>query len=315
MDLFVAVTDGTWHEQLSSMSGLDEANFWKPRDQEEFKALRPGGVLLFKLKAPLNAIVGGGVFAHWSLLPVSLAWDAFEERNGARSFAELRSRIERINRWVPRPQEDYKIGCIILEQPFFFDRADWIPQPADWHPNIVQGKGYDTSNVVGRRLYADVQQRLARGRVGAIGAAATSASMVSEPAARFGAPTLVTPRLGQGSFRVIVTDAFERRCAVTKERTLPVLEAAHIRPYGKGGEHRVDNGLLLRRDLHALFDRGYVTVTPEYKFEVSRRLKEDFENGRDYYALHGRELWLPMAAGERPSAEYLSWHNEEKWLG
>ncbi len=102
---------------------------------------------------------------------------------------------------------------------------------------------------------------------------------------------------------------------MTKERTLPVLEAAHIRPYSDGGEHRVDNGLLLRSDLHTLFDRGYVTVTPYYCFEVSRKIKQHFENGRDYYALDGRELWLPMAVGERPAKEYLEWHRGERWLG
>jgi putative restriction endonuclease len=40
----------------------------------------------------------------------------------------------------------------------------------------------------------------------------------------------VQPRLGQGAFRLLVTDAYQRRCAVTGERTLPVLDAAHIRP-------------------------------------------------------------------------------------
>ena len=104
-----------------------------------------------------------------------------------------------------------------------------------------------------------------------------------------------------------------------------MLEAAHIRPYGEGGEHRVDNGLLLRRDLHTLFDRGYVTVAPEgggvaavggrYRFEVSRRLKDDWENGREYYALHGRELWVPGREPHRPSRQLLQWHNEERFLG
>jgi hypothetical protein len=45
------------------------------------------------------------------------------------------------------------------------------------------------------------------------------------------------------------------------------------------------NGLLLRTDIHRLFDRGY--VTPDFKVEVSGRLREQFENGRTYYALDG----------------------------
>ena len=94
---------------------------------------------------------------------------------------------------------------------------------------------------------------------------------------RYGAPALVRPRLGQGAFRVLVTDTYHRRCAVTGERVLPALEAAHIRPYGEGGVDEVTNGLLLRRDIHGLFDRGYVTVTPAGLFEVSRRIREEFE--------------------------------------
>ena len=92
---------------------------------------------------------------------------------------------------------------------------------------------------------------------------------------------------------MLVTDIYRRRCAVTQERTLPALEAAHIRPYGDGGEHEARNGLLLRRDIHSLFDAGYVTVTPDLRFEVSRRIREEFENGKHYYALHGQQIEPP----------------------
>lgn len=78
--------------------------------------------------------------------------------------------------------------------------------------------------------------------------------LVAEP--RYGTPVTILPRLGQGTFRIVVTDAYERQCAVTGERTLPVLEAAHVRPYGRSGPHDPRNGLLLRSDLHTLFDRG-----------------------------------------------------------
>jgi predicted restriction endonuclease len=67
---------------------------------------------------------------------------------------------------------------------------------------------------------------------------------------------------------VAVTDAYGRSCAVTREHSLPVLEAAHIRPCAQAGAHDVRNGLLLRSDLHRLFDIGYVTVTPDLRLEV-----------------------------------------------
>jgi predicted restriction endonuclease len=106
------------------------------------------------------------------------------------------------------------------------------------------------------------------------------------------------------------TDAYRRRCAVTAERTLPVLDAAHTKPYAVSGEHRLENGLLLRKDLHALFDVGYVTVTAGLELRVSRRIREEFENGRDYYALDRREVRLPMPPNPPPSREYLEWHGD-----
>jgi putative restriction endonuclease len=86
-----------------------------------------------------------------------------------------------------------------------------------------------------------------------------------------------------------VRDAYHGACAVTREHSLPALEAAHIQPYVKGGEHRVDNGLLLRSDLQRLYDRGYVTVTPDFVFRVGDSLRDDFKNGRSYYGLAGEQ--------------------------
>jgi putative restriction endonuclease len=94
-----------------------------------------------------------------------------------------------------------------------------------------------------------------------------------------------------------------------------VLEAAHIKPYSLEGPHQVDNGVLLRRDLHTLFDRGYVTVTPGRELEVSRRIKEDWENGREYYQLHGRTIRVPARSEWQPSSEFLQWHNEHVYRG
>ena len=139
--------------------------------------------------------------------------------------------------------------------------------------------------------------------------------MVREEPVRYGEPILTLPRLGQGSFRVLVTDAYERRCAITNERTLPALDAAHIKPYSESGQHIVKNGILMRRDLHALFDKGYVTITPSMQVEVSRRIKEEFENGRDYYRLQGSRIQLPANPANYPSREYLDWHNSNIYRG
>jgi putative restriction endonuclease len=116
-------------------------------------------------------------------------------------------------------------------------------------------------------------------------------------------------REGQGAFRVRVLDAYDRRCAVTGERSLPVLDAAHIQPYLGPDSNHVQNGLSLRADIHRLYDQGYVTVTPQLRFEVSRRLREDYENGQVYYDLAGMQLRVtPKRRADRPSTAALEWH-------
>jgi putative restriction endonuclease len=282
INLVIAVTDGEWFDMLRQQPNLDEVNFWAP-SAANFRALQPGELFLFKLHAPRNVIVGGGIFAYANALPCSLAWEAFREANGARSLPEMRARIARYRHADPSDRSDFEIGCRILTQPFFFDEADWIAIPPSWSPNIVSFKTYTTGDAEGLALWDAVNDRLNRPKF----------SGMAETQARFGELQLIRPRLGQGAFRLLVTDTYNRRCAITQERTLPALEAAHIRPYSDGGEHEARNGLLLRRDIHSLFDAGYVTVTPDLHFEVSRRIKEEFENGRHYYELHGKPIRPP----------------------
>jgi putative restriction endonuclease len=297
--LVVAVTDREWFDHLRSMSNLPEVNFWAP-GASPFKALGPGELFLFKLHAPHNYIVGGGVFAWATTLPCSLAWASFGDANGARSFAEMRQRVARYRRANPADRSDFPVGCRILTQPFFLPESQWIPVPASWARNIVSFKTYATDEQDGRSLWNAVQNAMSAGLPRGL----------VEHAARYGEPILVKPRLGQGTFRVKVTDVYNRRCAITRERTLPALEAAHIRPYAEGGEHEASNGLLLRRDIHSLFDQGYVTVTPDLQFHVSRRIKEEFENGRDYYRLDGSPIIPPDRSEWRPDLSALRWHNE-----
>ena len=90
-----------------------------------------------------------------------------------------------------------------------------------------------------------------------------------------------------------------------------MLEAAHIKPYSAEGPHLVSNGLLLRSDLHRLFDQGYVTVTPNHRIKVSERLRIDYQNGRTYYPFDGKEVALPPVADQWPSPDFLLWHNRQ----
>ncbi len=258
---------------------------------------------MFKLHSPQDFIVGGGFFRHFTALPLSLAWEAFGPKNGAPDFATMRKRIARYRKLPEATNEDFTIGCILLSNPFFFPEEAWIPIPPSWAKNIVQGKTYPFTGEEGQALWEAVQERIEL-------TGAMAEAEVAEGAPMLGDPALFRPRLGQGTFRVLITDNFDRRCAATGEKALPVLEAAHIRSVAEGGQHRVDNGLLLRSDLHRLYDRGYLTVDPSYRIHVSSRLRSDFGNGEIYYPLENQEIRLPRSMDLQPNCEFLEWHSD-----
>ena len=302
----IAVTDSGWYGFLADRPEIREVNFWRPSARRGFRA-PDFSPFLFKLKSPANAICGFGYYVAYSQLPPWLAWETFGFGNGTPSFGEMQARLAEIRRRIryqPDGRGDY-IGCTLIVQPVFFPRAAWIPQPEDWRPRTVTDTKYDLSVGEGRRVW---EACLATAR--SLGADDPLRSVSLDEAARFGSPQVIRPRLGQNTFRIAVLDAYGRSCAVTTEHSLPALEASHIQPYAQGGSHEVGNGLLLRADIHRLFDKGYVTVTPDHRLVVSPRLREEFSNGKSYYPLEGTQIRVPKNAKHAPSAELLRWHND-----
>lgn len=267
MKLYVGITDYDWFKLHASKDFVEEVNFWRPSSRLGFQVLQWGEPFLFKLHSPRNFIVGGGFFTKFLRLPMSLAWETFGEANGATSLEEVRHRIARYRKEPIGANEDPSIGCILLEEPFFFEENDWIPSPPDFKLPTQMGKSYDMESGTGLMLWREVTARLALARP--LERAPGPAIIAAQESARYGKPFLAKPRLGQGSFRVLVTDAYRYRCAITSERTLPVLEAAHINPYAAGGKHQLSNGLLLRSDIHTLFDRFYLTIEPTKRLFLS----------------------------------------------
>jgi putative restriction endonuclease len=292
------VTDRQWFESLRT-SGLDEVNFWQPSPTGLNAAV--GTPWIFKLHYPWNAIVGFGYFTYYTRMPIAIAWETFGTGNGVSSLAEMVARVKAYRKDVASDAQD--VGCIVLSDPTFLAEPDWIAAPDDWAPNIVKGKYYGLSDGVGAKLWR---------QLAAHATLPSTANAMIKPNA-LGKPVLIVPRLGQGAFRLQVTDAYSRRCAVTGERTLPALEAAHIKPFSEVKSHDVKNGLLLRSDLHRLFDSGYVSVRPDLRVSVSRAIRDDFENGRDYYALENQEIRLPNDVKKHPDREFLEWHYDTRF--
>jgi putative restriction endonuclease len=296
---WVAATDYTWYQRLRE-DGLErgEVNFWRPSELAPKKNMPVGMPFFFKLKVPHNAICGFGYFYRFSALPDWLAWDSFGRRNGVASLDELRQRLGRLRAGANIPKKPV-IGCCLIAEAEVWPEQRWIRQPNNWGATTVVGATYDLREGEGLRIWNEATEPPAR--------RPRLPSYAEESPPRYGAPTLVRPRLGQGIFRVLVLEAYDRACAVTGEHSLPVLDTAHIRPFAEGGEHHVDNGLSLRVDLHRLFDRGYVTFDEQRRLVVSRRLREDFENGKTYYAMQGTALRESMEA--RPE-QALTWHRD-----
>jgi len=313
MEYYIGLTDHDWFSFLREKEP-DDVNFWKPSGQP-FSAIQPGAPFLFKLKSPINKIGGVGFFSTYKPLPLSIAWDAFAERNGCGSFGEFKTKIELYRKKNKMPQEGLPIvGCLILTDPIFFSEDELFDQPEDWSGPIVTGKKYSTESSIGAYIWDQVQARLEVRKFYARESLVSANNAFVNQDERY-RETLSRVRIGQGAFRIMVTSAYENACAITGDHTLPVLEAAHIKPFALSGPHLVSNGLLLRSDLHKLFDAGYLTITTDYHVEVSPLIREEYHNGKEYYSMHGRKLIvMPQPQCDRPNIELLRWHNENTFM-
>ncbi len=299
----MGVTDEEWFRFLAARPSLDEVNFWRPSGHGAFKALTPGEPFFFKTHHPHNKVVGGGFFSGFVRLRVSEAWEFYGQTNGAVDLEQMRRRIGHYRRQAIHPGEDPTIGCVLVRDTRFFPPNEVVAPPPEFAPNIVQGKTYDLgtfhsasyfehllAQLLGKSVEVDLDQVWHR------------------PGPVYGDPRLAPQRLGQRAFQAVVLDAYNRRCAITGNKIRPVLQASHIRPLPAGGEHRLDNGLLLRSDVHTMFDRGYLGVDAKHRLVVSTHLRDEFGNGEQFYAQAGQQISVPDRRIERPNREFLEWH-------
>lgn len=119
--------------------------------------------------------------------------------------------------------------------------------------------------------------------------------------------TTITQRRGQRGFRDVLIAAYRGRCAITGVSTLYILEAAHIFPYLGPATNVTSNGLLLRADLHTLFDCKLLAVHPRTnKVRVAPSIEDE-----EYRKLHGCCIELPERKKDRPNKKALRKHLSE----
>jgi putative restriction endonuclease len=304
---YVAVTDNEWYRFLAARPEISVVNFWRPGGGTNFRALAEDEFYFFKARAPINRIVGGGRYSGFATMRVSAAWKMFGEANGVASLAQLRERIG-LRRGTPiAPDEDPDIGCVLVHDVIFFPEDSVLQLPPGWAPSgIQQGKLYDMYGQEAGDYFADLM-RLIPDDASEIGFGEPWQD--DDPV--FGESRLTPYRLRQHAFQAVVSTAYHGRCAITGSKIRPALHAAHILPVTNGGKNRLDNGLLLRSDVHAMFDGGYLGVDPRYRLQVSPRLREEFGNGDQFYAQAGQAIAVPERRIERPRRDFLEWHLDE----
>ena len=296
---YVAVTDPGWLRQLAAQEAT-EANFWQPRPSA--LSQDRGTPWIFKLRGT-NLIGGFAFLSYYTIMPSGVAWETFGRANGVASYSEMLRRLSGLRHGTAN---DDRVGCVVLSGMELLSEASYIEAPRDWKANTVRGQYYDLSVGEGARMWNQLTT---------VFSPLLSARAAQYVPGGYGRPATYFPRVGQGAFRLMVMDAYERRCAITGDRTLPALDAAHIRPFHETERHEIRNGILMRSDLHRLFDQGYVTVTPGLEFLVSSQIRDQFDNGAIYYDLHGRSVKVPTRADEQPDSEALAWHSSSIFRG
>jgi len=110
----------------------------------------------------------------------------------------------------------------------------------------------------------------------------------------------INRRKGQVKFRKKLIKIYESKCAITQSIVLPVLQAAHIYPYNGTGTNHITNGILLRSDIHDLFDLNLIGINDKYVIVVAEELK-----GTEYETYNGKQIFLPKDNSKHPNKESL----------
>ena len=112
-------------------------------------------------------------------------------------------------------------------------------------------------------------------------------------------------------FRDLVMNAYHYKCAITgkviRYKDLYNLETAHIKAKAHQGTYLPCNGIAMSRDMHFAFDKGFFTITDDYKVQVSENLKGDWF----YEEYNGKPIFVPAEDFYKPNKKYLAHHRKE----
>lgn len=308
VDLYVGNTDRDWFDILKAETSLTEVNHWQPSGLK-FKVLAEGGIFFFRLKSPINKIAGFGLLASAENASIKLLWESIGVANGVASLDEFVARVKHYrqkNGVRGFVDEATQVGFKLLVEPTFLDEKDWFDEPSDWSPQIVVGKSYSSGSDSGQLLLSEYQ-RLASPASGRNSIARKMLGFNHPPQAGF-IQQQAKQRTGQNVFKLNLLYAYSGKCAVSGCNIEEVLEAAHIRPFSQAQDHAISNGLLLRKDIHALFDRGLLIIDDDYIMRLSEQFRQLYGLESEYQKFEGKRLSIPSSQAHRPDLEALAEH-------
>jgi putative restriction endonuclease len=292
----ISPTDKNWFDYLKREQFNSNVNFWTPTPWN-IKKLKPKDKLYFMLKSPIRKIGGFGEFVEYNNMTALDAWNHFGYRNGRSSRQEF---IDSIQEYIDKNSQkyggipidinNYQIGCIKLDNCEFWDDENFIDitnKQIEFAPQVVTIKYFDQYDIISKTQEEN-----------------NNFNIVSEP--RIGKKATTNIRAGQSEFKAKILRTYNNMCCISGETIPELLEAAHIQEYRNYNSNHVQNGLLLRVDLHRLYDNRLLFIDREYLIHVSSLITSQF-----YRQYHGQKIRIPNSLSDRPSAEALEIRKDE----
>ena len=278
----IAITDRTWYDYQRSHGFIDEVNFWTPSKNGP-NQISPGDYFVFKLKGEGDLIGGFGTFVEYKFQSLEDTWTEFGRKNGCDNKVDFLNTLRSFD-----SNNGTDCGCVVLKDVVYFE---------------------DPVNRVSVGIKAKPAQLYAYERIAPFPfddyLVSTGNFSLVPTNAKEKTTQSVTERKGQGAFHAAVSRAYNGQCCVTGETTPELLQAAHIQDYINKDSNHIQNGLLLRIDIHKLFDSGMLLIDNHYKVHISSQVKS-----AAYTQYDNQSISLPAKQSERPSLAALKFKED-----
>ncbi len=292
----ISPTDNNWFSNLKKEKVVDDINFWTPTPWN--LKFNEGDRWYFMLKSPIRKIGGGGYIKEYHNLTVEQAWNKYGIKNGFYSkddFIRSLGKHKSKNSLNKNELEGSTIiGCIILYGAVFLNDDQYIDledyKEISFSPNIVKYKKFndDEDFILEKVLKGEIYNSDSEFKP--VDPHTKKSKVISENSRRD----------GQSEFKAALVEVYSGKCCITGESTPELLEAAHIQPYLSKKSNHLQNGLLLRTDIHKLFDKNLLYIDQGYRVHIS-----SFVNSGYYQELDGKVVSMPNHNKYYPSLSAL----------